>query len=198
MNKYFKILVAFLLVVNTGFAKDKIGVYDLRYTLQTDLKTLEGLNVAWDDVHAVSTLQGIVNRETPRLYVYFVMEGTNDIDAYWWNKYARKGKWLYGRDTQKFQTMEELFTAYASYINGVVVYDGHVPSTSNVASSVAGIENLVAIRYDVTPGSLYSRLILNGPKLPVKIWLLNPDGTSMFTGKKGTKIPDTERMSTAN
>lgn len=198
MNKYFKILVAFLLVVNTGFAKDKIGVYDLRYTLQTDLKTLEGLNVAWDDVHAVSTLQGIVNRETPRLYVYFVMEGTNDIDAYWWNKYARKGEWLYGRDTQKFQTMEELFTAYASYINGVVVYDGHVPSTSNVASSVAGIENLVAIRYDVTPGSLYSRLILNGPKLPVKIWLLNPDGTSMFTGKKGTKIPDTERMSTGS
>lgn len=62
--------------------------------------------------------------------------------------------------------MEEVFTAYASYINGVVVYDGHVPSTSNVASSVAGIENLVAIRYDVTPGSLYSRLILNGPKLP--------------------------------
>ena len=35
MNKYFKILVAFLLVVNTGFAKDKIGVYDLRYNQES-------------------------------------------------------------------------------------------------------------------------------------------------------------------
>ena len=65
-------------------------------------------------------------------------------------------------------------------------------------TSVAGIENLVAIRYDETPGSLYDRLVLHGPKLPVKRWLLNPDGTSMFTGKKGTKIPGTERYSTGS
>src|SRR5699024_4994793 len=87
---------------------------------------------------------------------------------------------------------------YAPYIEGVVVYDGNIASTSNVASSVAGIENLVAIRYDETPGSLYDRLVLHGPKLPVKRWLLNPDGTSMFTGKKGTKIPGTERYSTGS
>ena len=154
--------------------------------------------MAWDDVHAVATLQGVVNRDTPRLYVYFVMEGNNDIDGYWWNKYSRKGEWLYGRETQTYRTMEELFTAYASYIEGVVVYDGNVPSTSNVASSVAGIENLVAIRYDDTPGSLYDRLVVHGPKLPVKRWLLNPDGTSMFTGKKGMEIPETSRLSTGS
>lgn len=33
------------------------------------------------------------------------------------------------------QTMEDLFTAYAPYIEGVVVYDGNIASTSNVASS---------------------------------------------------------------
>lgn len=65
--------------------------------------------------------------------------------------------------------MEDLFAAYAPYIEGVVVYDGNIASTSNVASSVAGIENLVAIRYDETPGSLYDRLVLHGPKLPVKV-----------------------------
>ena len=198
INKYLKIIVVLLLVANATFAGNKIGIYDLRYTLQADLSTAQGLNLAWDDVHAVSTLQGVVNRDTPRLYVYFVMEGNNDIDGYWWNKYSRKGEWLYGRETQTYRTMEELFTAYASYIEGVVVYDGNVPSTSNVASSVAGIENLVAIRYDDTPGSLYDRLVVHGPKLPVKRWLLNPDGTSMFTGKKGMEIPETSRLSTGS
>ena len=198
INKYLKIIVVLLLVANATFAGNKIGIYDLRYTLQADLSTAQGLNLAWDDVHAVATLQGVVNRDTPRLYVYFVMEGNNDIDGYWWNKYSRKGEWLYGRETQTYRTMEELFTAYASYIEGVVVYDGNVPSTSNVASSVAGIENLVAIRYDDTPGSLYDRLVVHGPKLPVKRWLLNPDGTSMFTGKKGMEIPETSRLSTGS
>lgn len=198
MKKCFRVLVILLLIANTTFAGDKIGIYDLRYTLQTDLRNTQGINQAWDDVHAISTLQGVVNRDAPRLYIYFVMEGENDIDGYWWDKYTRKGEWLHGRETQKYRTMEELFTAYAPYINGVVVYDEKVPSTSNVASAVAGIENLVAIRYDQTPGSLYDRLILKGPKLPVKKWLLNPDGSSLFTGKKGTKIPGTDRLSTGS
>ena len=86
MNRFIKVLVVLSLIVNTVFAADKIGIYDLRYTLQADLNTSKGVNLAWDDVHAVSTLQGVVNRDTPRLYVYFVMEGENDIDAYWWNK----------------------------------------------------------------------------------------------------------------
>ena len=88
INKYLKIIIVLLLVANATFAGNKIGIYDLRYTLQADLSTAQGLNLAWDDVHAVATLQGVVNRDTPRLYVYFVMEGNNDIDGYWWNKYS--------------------------------------------------------------------------------------------------------------
>ena len=79
--KYLKLLIAFLLITNAAFAGERIGMYDLRYTLLTDLKTNTGINTAWDDVHAVSTLQGIVNRDKPRLYVFFVMEGENDVDT---------------------------------------------------------------------------------------------------------------------
>ena len=43
------------------FAINKIGIYDLRYTLLADLNTPKGLNLVWDDVHAVATLQGVVN-----------------------------------------------------------------------------------------------------------------------------------------
>ena len=74
INRYLKIVAVLLLMIYTAFANAEIGIYDLRYTLNTDLNTKEGLDVAWDDVHAVSTLQGVVNRDAPRLYVYFVME----------------------------------------------------------------------------------------------------------------------------
>ena len=62
INKYLKIIIVLLLVANATFAGNKIGIYDLRYTLQADLSTAQGLNLAWDDVHAVATLQGVVNQ----------------------------------------------------------------------------------------------------------------------------------------
>ena len=67
---------------------------------------------------------------------------------------------------------------------GVVVYDSKVASTSNIASSVAGIENLIAVRYDISPNSLYTRLVLQGPKLAVKCWLVNKDGSSFHGQRK--------------
>ena len=193
-----KFLLLFLLLLPWigMFARSPIGIFDLRYTLETDLKTPDGLNTAWDDVHAVATLQGVVNRKAPRLYVYFVMERKFDIDAYWWNKYSAPGEWLSGKETVIYPGIEELFKAYSSYIKGVVVYDEKVPSTANVASAIAGIEDLAAIRYDPTPGSLYDRLVLNGPKLPVKRWLLKQDGSSLFTGKG--MIPGTDRPSSGS
>lgn len=198
MKKHIYILFYLFLIFVSAKSQETIGIFDLRYTLETDLNTTEGINTAWDDVHAVSTLQGIVNKNSPNLYVYFVMEGNNDIDKYWWDKYSKKGEWLYGKQTVTYNTIEDLFEAYKSQINGAVVYDDKVASTSNVASSIAGIENLVAIRYDLSPNSLYSRLILNGPKLEVKKWLINKDGTSMFTGKADNTIPGTQRKSSGS
>ena len=151
----------------------------------------------WDDLHAIATLQGIVNRKTATLYINYVgYDHGFDIDKYWWDKYSKTGEWLAGKRTRKLSSVEDAVREYADMVKGAVVYDSSVASTSNVASAVAGIEDLVAIRYDTTPGSLYDRLVVSGPKLPVKVWLLNENGTSMFTGK-GT-VPGTSRTSTGS
>ena len=173
--------------------QEAIGLYDLHYTLETDLSTPKGRNVAWDDVHVVSALQGIVNRDAPQLYVFFVDRDQLDIDKYWLNKYRRKGQWLYRKETVTYNTIEDLVSAYAGYIKGVVLYDERVPSTSNVASAVAGAEDLLPIRYDLDSESLYSRLVLGGPRLKVKRRLINEDGSVMFTGSG--VIPGTNRNS---
>lgn len=176
--------------------QEAIGLYDLHYTLETDLSTPKGRNVAWDDVHVVSALQGIVNRDAPQLYVFFVDRDQLDIDKYWLNKYRRKGQWLYRKETVTYNTIEDLVSAYAGYIKGVVLYDERVPSTSNVASAVAGAEDLLPIRYDLDSESLYSRLVLGGPRLKVKRRLINEDGSVMFTGSG--VIPGTNRSSTGS
>ena len=108
-------------------------------------------------------------------------------------KYRQPGKWLNKRDTLVYQDIVELVSAFQNDIKGAVVYDPQVAATSNVASAVAGADDLIAIRYDTHKNSLYSRLVLNGPQLPVKVWLLNEDGSSKFTGKGN--IPGTSRTS---
>lgn len=174
---------------------DSIGVLDLHYLLSYDLTDPALAKRTWEDVHAVSTLQGVVNKQKPSFYIKYIVEGRNDIDQYWWDKYRQDGKWLAGRDTFQFHSIEDAVTYYKGMIQGVVVYDPEVASTSNVASSLCGIENCIAVRYDTDPASLYARIVLNGPKLPVKVWLVNEDGSSMFTGKgkiPGTDIPSSQ------
>ena len=174
-----------------------IRMIDMRYTLHTDLNDPSGLKTAWDDIHAVSTLQGIVNRKVPQLYINLVENGKVDIDRYWWDMYRQPGKWLNTRDTLVYTNLVEVVSAYKSSLKGAVVYDPNVASTSNVASSIAGLEDLLAVRFDTTASSLYSRLVKNGPKLPVQVWLVNPDGSSKFTGAAGNII-GTVRPSTGS
>lgn len=173
---------------------NKIGIFDLKYTLDYNLKDSLQVLSLWDDIHAVSTLQGVVNRNAPNLYINYIKESGIEIDAYWWNKYRAKGKWLYGKDTIVYSNIVELISAYKNSIKGVVVYDSKVASTGSVASSIAGIEDLIALRYDISPNSLYTKLVIKGPKLKVKVRLVKENGVPMFDAKgliPGTSIKST-------
>jgi len=173
---------------------NRIGLFDLKYTLQYNLSDSLQVLSLWDDIHAVSTLQGIVNRDAPHLYINYIVESGIEIDSYWWNKYRQKGKWLSDKDTIVYSNIVELINAYKNRIKGVVVYDSYIASTSNVASSIAGIDDLIALRYDISPNSLYTRLVINGPKLKIKVRLINEDGEPMFDGKgliTGTTVKST-------
>lgn len=150
----------------------------------------------WDELHCAATLQGVVNRRAPLLYIDYVANEFMEVDRFWWDECRREGGWLAGRDTVVCRDVAEAVERYADRLRGAVVYDPAVASTSCVASAVAGVEDLVAVRYDTTPGSLYDRLVVHGPQLKVRVWLVNEDGTPMFTGR-GT-VPQTDRASTGS
>lgn len=199
--KQFSLLLFFFAFVCYSYgrkpANDRtVTLLDMRYTLDADLDDQQQVKEVWDHLHTIATLQGIVNRDNPHLYIKYVEESGRCIDEYWWSKYRKTGEWLAGRDTVVLSGVVEAICYYKNKINGVVVYDSDVPSTSNVASAVAGIENLIAIRYDTDPESLYGQVVLHGPKLPVKVSLLHKDGSPMFTGTGN--LPGTTICSTGS
>ena len=190
-------LLFFLIAAFCSGCRAEVLVYlNLRHLGAVDYADSAAVLAMWDELHVASTLQGIVNRKKPRLYVDYITNGQKAIDAHWWHLFRRKGEWLAGRDTLTLCSVEEAVAYFRKELRGVVAYDTNVASTSNVASAIAGIEDLLAVRYDVTPGSLYSRLCLAGPQRPVRKWLVWKDGTSLFTGEGN--LPDCRRTSSGS
>jgi GxGYxYP putative glycoside hydrolase C-terminal domain/GxGYxYP_N second domain/GxGYxYP_N 1st domain len=193
-------IVLWLLLVTSALGAEvsPIRVYDLGYTLRIDPDKRNQIRMAWDHCHTVAVLQGLVNRHEPALYVRFTesQHRPQNIDDFWLAKLSEPGQWLHGRPIERIATIADLVKQFRSRIRGVVVYDPKVAATSNVASTVAGVENLLPVRYDRSEGSLYRLLVEDGPRLPVKCWLVRPDGTSLFTGTG--HIPDTDRVSTGS
>lgn len=170
---------------------------DLLYFNKVDLSDKDDIENLWESLHAISTLQGVVNRDKPQLYInYIVNDKGQKIDEYWWNKYYKIGEWLHGKDKIVLNNLVDAIKHFSNEIKGVVVYDPCVASTSNIASSISGIDDLIAVRYNNKPGSLYNRIISGEINLPVKCWLINKDGSSKFTGRG--IIPETNQKSTGS
>ena len=52
-------------------SRQPVTLFDLSYTLKMDPDNPESVEKSWDHAHAIATLQGIVNRKAPRLYLFF-------------------------------------------------------------------------------------------------------------------------------
>ncbi len=161
---------------------DSICIFDLYEILQQPINDDMQARECWDICHLVSALQGLVNRDKARLY----LKAIQPADNFWWDWLKSKGEWLENVKEIEITSIDDLLEQFKGFYNGAVIYDPNVPATSNVASTIAGIENLLPIRYDNAPESLYTKLIKSGKIKPVQ-WLLNKDGTSIFTDKNDLK-----------
>lgn len=95
-------------------------------------------SLSGDQQVLLTTLQGIVNRRSPRLYWLMQGDGTDQT-------------WL---DTIKVpytvsSSPLDLIAKYQREIRGAIVYDPNVPDTINVATSLAGLENAVIATADL-------------------------------------------------
>jgi hypothetical protein len=165
-------------------APTELVVYNLHSTRNMDPAR------AFEQAHFVSVLQGIVNRERPRLYLKWL-----DADDFWLDRLREPGRWMEHVTVRQIDNdktgLEQLVDIFRDDFEGVVLWDPDVPATSNVASTVGGIENLAPIPLREEHGSLYQRLVTGGPRLEVKRSLVD-----LFTGQG--VIPETKEPSSGS
>jgi hypothetical protein len=87
-----------------------------------------------DDALMLSTLEGVVNRALPRVYVLQFGDETPASSDRWLNELGVP---------YDVMTESAVVTKYRAELAGVIEYDPNVPDTVNVASAMAGVQGAV-------------------------------------------------------
>ena len=136
------------------------------FDLKTFLGTLPDSTAQYDCFKLATALQGLVNREKPQIYFLYestsfnVQQGFN-VDLFWLEQLSMDGKYLSGcaKDYDAYPPTLEGFYAllddFSAFYQGFVLWDHSIPATANVASTAAGVQNLLPVRY---PSALYDAL----------------------------------------
>ena len=189
-------LAVALLTLARPSRADPVRTLDLRPLFNASLADIGARRAAYDTLVAAACVQGIANRAAPNLYLFYVQDNGLDTDQLWFTRLQDPvygGGVVSGRTVETLATIDLAVDAYASLIAGLVVWDENVPATVNAAFTAAGADNLVAVRWDASPTSLYARLRAKG--LQVSVWLVNQDGTSLFlNGQGNANVPGTTRQ----
>lgn len=151
---------------------------------------------AYDYMKMVAAAQGIINRDGPLLYVKFYASDEIakprgfDPDTFWLGQLTQSGNILSGKTKITVSDFyADFLKPFQSKFSGLVLWDENVPSTSNVAATVAGVENLLPVRYDTSAASLFTELHNQLPG-----FLAVKDLSGKFTGTGtiwGTSISST-------
>ncbi len=135
---------------------------------------------SYDEAVAVACLQGIINRERPRLYV---LSAKDKRPEYWRNILSGEGRWLEGRRFEAIGDLDGLVRLAGDGLKGAVVWDPEVPASLNVATTIAGVEDGVVLSPE------YAKRYLSAWKLEVLV-----DLRGRFTGEEtGSKKNDAYR-----
>jgi hypothetical protein len=105
----------------------------------------------YDTLIFLTTLQGVVNRDRPQLYLLHdhPRQDTPGVDTFWLEKYRQAGQpygWLAETEIVQLDSLDEVLDTFAGQLEGLVMWDLAVPATLNVATTIAGVDNLAVLR----------------------------------------------------
>jgi hypothetical protein len=162
-----------------------------------------------DALYFITSLQGILNRHAPRLYIYAALalfdvetrhyyepdyqdKPVTELDKFWMSYFRQQG-YFGGNRAIKIKDLKSLVSRFKDQINGIVLWDMQVPATSNAAMVAAGCENLLPVSRDLGGGRFYKLIQRELPFLEVKL-----DLTGKFDGKSPVVIDGREYLSTGS
>lgn len=105
---------------------------------------LDARELTWDERCTAEALQGLVNRQGPRLY----LDNGQSCEQRWLDIYAERAGLRY----QRADGLRDVLERFAPETNGLVVYDPALDASRYVAITLAGVEGLVPVCPDVLEG----------------------------------------------
>jgi hypothetical protein len=166
MRSLLHAVFAFVVVsITTITATTNILLYDLRPSTKLSLDDI------YEHAHLLGALSGLANRNAPRLFTIY-----SDSDLRW-QSYINSINWPQDANYTIVESIVDLVKILSDDIKGIALYDPKVPATSNLASTASGVYDLIPICYRPLPNTLYSQLVIEGPKLTINISFVD-----MFTG----------------
>ncbi len=116
----------------------------------------------YDVINMVSALQGLVNRDEPQLYIFYVRERLSgrkiNVDRYWFEKLRAADGFLNDTKINYITDLGSLLKQFREYYTMLTLWDPDVPATGNLAVTLAGTDSFLPIRHDPSPNSLFSQL----------------------------------------
>ena len=113
---------------------------------------------SYDETVAVATVQGILNRESPTVYVLAADPATVSPSAarpnYWLKLLTESGAWLAGRPQTTVASIDALVELAGKRLKGAVIWDPAVPATINVATTIAGVRDAIVLSPELAQAHL--------------------------------------------
>ena len=113
--------------------------------------TTSGTAAAYDEAVAVACVQGIVNRDGPRVYV---LSSGNARPQFWLDTLSQEPGWLAGKKRVPLADLDALVALAGKRLKGAVVWDPEAPATLNVATTIAGVKDAVVLSPELAERSL--------------------------------------------
>ncbi len=198
------------LSVNGAYANDTTA--DCSFVMNNtglSAKTIYQVNISaignksfyfcYDERRLLFSLQGLLNRDFGRdadhtsvIYVIDDTGGSAALSDYAWLDYMqREGSVFNDYAVVTIDTWEDFFATFEAQIKqcGMILWDGNVPATANVAATVCGLDGYLPV---LAKSPLHDQLAEKG--IEEKQTLVG-----LFqNGKKGEKIADTHVISTGS
>ncbi len=152
-----------------------------------------GVFASTDVQRLVFSLQGLINRDFGRdsNHTSILYCTTNATDSKWWDYMTSEGSVYAGMErcvVSSWGKFLEIFKAQIEYC-GIILWDGNVPATSNVAATICGLDGYLPV---LAKSPLHDELKAAG--ITEKQSLVD----LFVNGKKGEKITGTNVVSTGS
>lgn len=142
MKRFLTALIAALSITATSHASGSLGVFH-RSAPPEELQTIDLAKMSAANTHLAAILQGMANREKPRLYLTnsAMLRSSEDV----WPEYYEKE---YGVKFAGDIPLEEALKKYAGLFKGYVVFSEKEDWTVNVADTYCAIHDCLTVTPD--------------------------------------------------